>query len=182
MVLHCCSRSPGSDVGKNTAAGRPAPLPEKSNRKPTADRRACHPGTPPTWARGEGTRGREWRRHWGWHLKTKRHREQHTDLVLYALLGRVHGVTLTALNTLQRLLNLHRERDTHQTLSSCLVFNERLQMNRLLHLIVKTWSLQAKWAITISCTALCVVMVISVKWATSQSLVTFHSPDWVKRL
>lgn len=29
-----------------------------------------------------------------------------TDLVLHALLGRVHGVALAALNTLQRLLNL----------------------------------------------------------------------------
>lgn len=48
VVLHCCRRSPGSEVGKNTAAGRPAPLPEKSNLKPTADRRACHPGTPHT--------------------------------------------------------------------------------------------------------------------------------------
>lgn len=53
VVLHCCSRSPGSDVGKKTAAGRPAPLPEKSKRKPTADRRACHPGTPPTYSNPE---------------------------------------------------------------------------------------------------------------------------------
>lgn len=51
VVLHCCSRSPGSEVGKNTIAGRPAALPEKSKRKPTAERRACQPGTPPTWRR-----------------------------------------------------------------------------------------------------------------------------------
>ena len=62
VVLHCCSRSPGSDVGKNTAAESPATLPEKSNRKPTADRRACHPGTPQTLPRGEETHGRERRR------------------------------------------------------------------------------------------------------------------------
>lgn len=55
VMLHCCSRSPGSDVGKNTAAGRPPPLwPGKSNRKPTADRRACHPGTPPTFPEERG--------------------------------------------------------------------------------------------------------------------------------
>lgn len=51
VVLHCCSRSPGSEVGKNTAAGRPAAHPEKSRRNPTAERRACQPGTPPTWRR-----------------------------------------------------------------------------------------------------------------------------------
>lgn len=46
VVLHCCSRSPGSAVGKNTAAGRP--LAGGSSRKPTAVSSACQPGMPPT--------------------------------------------------------------------------------------------------------------------------------------
>lgn len=46
VVLHCCNRSPGSEVGKNTAAGRP--LAGGSNRNPTAVRSACQPGMPPT--------------------------------------------------------------------------------------------------------------------------------------
>lgn len=73
VVLHCCSRSPGSDVGKKTAAGSPEPLPEKSSRKPTADRRACHPGTPPTFTRGERRRGTWTKETRGWKLKTEGH-------------------------------------------------------------------------------------------------------------
>ncbi|KAL4681490.1 hypothetical protein H8959_006967 [Pygathrix nigripes] len=46
VLLHCWSRSPGSEVGKKTAAGRP--LVGGSSRKPTAVRRACQPGMPPT--------------------------------------------------------------------------------------------------------------------------------------
>ena len=46
VLLHCWSRSPGSEVGKKTAAGRP--LAGGSSRKPTAVRRACQPGMPPT--------------------------------------------------------------------------------------------------------------------------------------
>lgn len=112
VVLHCCSRSPGSDVGKKTAAGRPAPLPEKSNRKPTAERRACHPGTPPTWTRRrDDTRNMSGK---GDILCEDKDtgRPTHTHLILYALLWCVHRVTLSTLNPLQRLLNLERrERD-----------------------------------------------------------------------
>lgn len=46
VVLHCCSLSPGSEVGKKTAAGRP--LAGGSKRNPTAVRSACQPGMPPT--------------------------------------------------------------------------------------------------------------------------------------
>lgn len=46
VLLHCCSRSPGSEVGKNTAAGRP--LAGGSKRNPTAVSSACQPGIPPT--------------------------------------------------------------------------------------------------------------------------------------
>lgn len=46
VLLHCCSRSPGSAVGKKTAAG--SPLAGGSSRKPTAVSRACQPGIPPT--------------------------------------------------------------------------------------------------------------------------------------
>lgn len=46
VVLHCWSLSPGSAVGKKTAAGIPGPA--ESRRKPTAVSRACQPGTPPT--------------------------------------------------------------------------------------------------------------------------------------
>lgn len=46
VVLHCWSLSPGSAVGKKTAAG--IPVPAESRRKPTAISRACQPGTPPT--------------------------------------------------------------------------------------------------------------------------------------
>lgn len=47
----------------------------------------------------------------GLHLKTKTQKEPRTDLILHALLRRVHWVTLAALNALQRLLNLQRERE-----------------------------------------------------------------------
>ncbi len=46
VLLQCCSRSPGSVVGKKTAAGRPVPA--ESSLNPTAVSRACQPGTPPT--------------------------------------------------------------------------------------------------------------------------------------
>lgn len=46
VVLHCWSLSPGSAVGKKTAAGIPGPA--ESRRNPTAVSRACQPGTPPT--------------------------------------------------------------------------------------------------------------------------------------
>lgn len=46
MLLHCCNLSPGSEVGKKTAAG--SPLAAGSSRKPTAVSKACHPGMPPT--------------------------------------------------------------------------------------------------------------------------------------
>lgn len=100
VVLHCCSRSPGSEVGKKTAAGSPAPLPEKSNRKPTAERRACHPGTPPTLPSAKETCGHEQRIHKGWHLKRRRRKDQHTDLILHTLLRCVHWVKLATLNAL----------------------------------------------------------------------------------
>lgn len=46
VALHCWRRSPGSAVGKKTAAG--SPLAGGSSRKPTAVSSACQPGMPPT--------------------------------------------------------------------------------------------------------------------------------------